>query len=203
MGKVNFTNLSRYSALSERTDRRQFEQQVEFASLNRARVEQLTDPTHQLLAVMEYSFIAKSTIRLAYLLNRSNLKKPRFIVLFSTDVEQDPTEIYKLYTLRFQIEFLFRDAKQFTGLADCPARDCVKLEFHFNASFTALHLVKVQALQPHQDGRPLRFSMASVKRRALNEHLLDRFICNLNPLPTLIKSHPNSEKLRHYGMIAA
>ena len=32
------------------------------------------------------------------------------------------------------IEFLFRDSKQFTGLADCQARDLTKLYFHFNAS---------------------------------------------------------------------
>jgi IS4 transposase len=123
-------------------------------------------------------------------------------VLFSTDVEQDPTDIYKLYTLRFQIEFLFRDAKQFTGLTDCQARNSLKLEFHFNASFTALNLAKVEAVQ-QQVGTPLIFSMASVKRRALNEHLLDRFISNLDLSPSVIKSHPNYEKLKFYGMIAA
>jgi IS4 transposase len=123
-------------------------------------------------------------------------------VLFSTDVEQDPTDIYKLYTLRFQIEFLFRDAKQFTGLTDCQARNSLKLEFHFNASFTALNLAKVEAVQ-QQVGTPLIFSMASVKRRALNEHLLDRFISNLDLSPSVIKSHPNYEKLKSYGMIAA
>jgi hypothetical protein len=35
-GKVNFTNLSRYSDLSERTYRRQYQQGFEFAELNRA-----------------------------------------------------------------------------------------------------------------------------------------------------------------------
>lgn len=108
-----------------------------------------------------------------------------------------------LYTLRFQIEFLFRDAKQFTGLSDCQARDSVKLEFHFNASFTALNLAKVEAQQQQEENRPLTFSMASVKRRALNEHLLNRFISNLDLSPSVIKSHPNYEKLRNYGMIAA
>ena len=124
-------------------------------------------------------------------------------MLFSTDVEQDPMDIYKLYTLRFQIEFLFRDAKQFTGLVDCQARNSLKLEFHFNASFTALNLAKVQAVQQHQTGAPLIFSMASIKRRALNSHLLDRFIFNLDLSPSVIKSHPNYEKLRSYGIIAA
>lgn len=160
-------------------------------------------PDVELYTAVVFHVSLKRTIRLAYLLDRSNPKKPRFVVLFSTDVEQDPSEIYKLYTLRFQIEFLFRDAKQFTGLADCQARDSVKMEFHFNASFTALNLAKLEALKQHQEGTPLIFSMASVKRRALNEHLLERFISNLDLSPRVIKSHPNYEKLRNYGMIAA
>ena len=159
-------------------------------------------PDVELYTAVVFHISLRRTIRLAYLLNRSNPQKPRFVVLFSTDVEQDPTDIYKLYTLRFQIEFLFRDAKQFTGLADCQARNSVKLEFHFNASFTALNLAKVEAVQ-QQVGTPLIFSMASVKRRALNEHLLDRFISNLDLSPSVIKSHPNYEKLKSYGMIAA
>jgi hypothetical protein len=47
------------------------------------------------------------------------------------------------------------------------------------------------------------FSMASVKRRALNRHLLDRFILNLDLEPSQIKSHPNYSTLCNYGTIAA
>jgi hypothetical protein len=47
------------------------------------------------------------------------------------------------------------------------------------------------------------FSMASVKRYALNDHLLDLFISRLDLEPTLIKSHPNYQSLRSYGTIAA
>lgn len=79
----------------------------------------------------------------------------------------------------------------------------MKLEFHFNASFTALNLAKVEALQRHPDNGEFVFSMATVKRRALNEHLLNRFISNLDLSPSAIKSHPNYEKLRSYGTIAA
>jgi IS4 transposase len=43
-------------------------------------------------------------------------------VLFSTDTELDALTLYRYYKARFQIEFLFRDAKQFTGLNDCQAR---------------------------------------------------------------------------------
>jgi hypothetical protein len=45
--------------------------------------------------------------------------------------------------------------------------------------------------------------MTSVKRRALNGHLLEHFISNLDLSPSVIKSHPNYEKLRNYGLIAA
>ncbi len=40
------------------------------------------------------------------------------VVLFSTDLELQAQELIKFYSLRFQIEFNFRDAKQYFGLAD-------------------------------------------------------------------------------------
>jgi len=40
------------------------------------------------------------------------------VILFSTDLEQDYAKIIQFYSLRFQIEFNFRDAKQYWGLED-------------------------------------------------------------------------------------
>lgn len=40
------------------------------------------------------------------------------VILFSTDLEQTYDKIIKFYSLRFQIEFNFRDAKQYWGLED-------------------------------------------------------------------------------------
>jgi len=40
------------------------------------------------------------------------------VVLFSTDLELEALQLIKFYSLRFQIEFNFRDAKQYFGLAD-------------------------------------------------------------------------------------
>lgn len=145
----------------------------------------------------------KRKIRLAYLLDRRLPNTTNYVVLFSTDLKQTAEDIYQLYRLRFQIEFIFRDAKQFTGLSDCQARDAKKLDFHFNASFTALNLAKLDAHRQHSGQQPFVFSMASVKRRALNDHLLDLFISRLDLEPTLIKSHPNFQNLRSYGTIAA
>ncbi|NET36355.1 MAG: IS4 family transposase, partial [Cyanothece sp. SIO1E1] len=46
-------------------------------------------------------------------------------------------------------------------------------------------------------------SIASLKRLALNEHLLDLFIALFELEPTLIKSHVNYRKLLDYGAIAS
>ncbi len=43
--------------------------------------------------------------------------------------------------------------------------------------------------------------MASYKRLALNDHLLDLFISNFDLNPTLIKNHPNYQKLRSYASL--
>lgn len=148
-----------------------------------------------------WSISLKRQIRIVYLLNNS--ASSSYAVLFCTHLELDAYSVYLYYKSRFQIEFLFRDSKQFTGLADCQARDLTKLDFHFNASLTALNLAKWDAVQQHDCSTNLVFSMASYKRRALNYHLLERFIDKLDLDHTLIKSHPNYSNLYDYGAIAA
>jgi putative transposase len=45
-------------------------------------------------------------------------KKSGRVVLFSTDLTLTGMKIIRFYSLRFQIEFNFRDAKQYFGLSD-------------------------------------------------------------------------------------
>jgi DDE superfamily endonuclease len=127
-------------------------------------------------------------------------KHNRRAMLFSTDVNLDALTVYRYYKARFQIEFLFRDAKQFTGLTDCQARSQAKLHFHFNASLSAVTLAKLEAHQ--QDGASaLAFSMASLKRRAFNQHLIERISQHLAQGHSLEKSSPEYEELCNYGTI--
>ncbi|MDR2126625.1 MAG: transposase [Prevotellaceae bacterium] len=63
---------------------------------------------------------------------------------FSTDLKMNGMEIVAFYRSRFQIEFLYRDAKQHAGLNDCQARSKNKLDFHFNAALTTVNLAKIQ-----------------------------------------------------------
>ena len=155
-----------------------------------------------LYTAVVWSVSLKRPIRICYLLNDSS-SCCSYAVLFCTDLKLNPYSIYLYYKARFQIEFIFRDSKQFTGLADCQARDLTKLDFHFNSSLTALNLAKWDAIQQHNSDANFVFSMTSYKRRALNYHLLERFIDKLDLEPTLIKSHPNYSNLCDYGAIAA
>jgi hypothetical protein len=128
-------------------------------------------------------------------------QRNRYAVLFSTDVDLEPQRLYRYYKARFQIEFLFRDAKQFAGLSDCQARAKAKLDFHFNASLSAVTFAKLEARQ--QSGHCAQaFSMASLQRRAFNQHLIDRICEHLAKGQSLEKSSPDYEALCNYGIIA-
>ena len=122
----------------------------------------------------------------------------RYALLFSTDIALSAQTIYRYYKARFQIEFLFRDAKQFTGLSDCQARSANKLRFHFNASLSAVSFAKLEARQI-ADKRGVPFSMASLKRRCFNQHLLDRILDQLATEGRVEKSSPVYEELCNYG----
>jgi hypothetical protein len=127
-------------------------------------------------------------------------KHHRRAVLFSTDVALDALTIYRYYKARFQIEFLFRDAKQCTGLIECQARSQAKLNFHFNASLSAVTLAKLEAHQQKGDVASA-FSMVSLKRRAFNQHLIERISQYLAEGHSLEKSSPEYEQLCNYGTI--
>lgn len=121
-------------------------------------------------------------------------------VLFSTDTDLDPVKLYRYYVARFQIEFLFRDSKQFTGLAHSQARHAQALTFHVNASLTAVSLTKLQAMQTHAHA-PIPFSMANAVRRAFNEHFLQRLLAYLAHGGRLAENSPEYETFCNYGLI--
>jgi hypothetical protein len=144
----------------------------------------------------------KRNIRIVYLIKPVG-DRLQTALLFSTDTDLAALEIYRLYKARFQIEFLFRDAKQFTGLSDCQARGQKALHFHFNASMTALNLLKLEDRQRTQGVNRSVISIASWKARKFNQHLLERFSSILGLDFSLIKSSPAFETLCNYGAIAA
>ncbi len=123
-------------------------------------------------------------------------------VLFSTDLSLDALKIYHYYKARFQIEFLFRDAKQYTGLNDCQSRNKESIYFHVNASLSVLGVVKVldQLKNPDVENRK-PFSMASYKTLCHNEIMIERISAAFNLDLRELKSNPCYEELLQYGTI--
>ncbi|WP_159523795.1 transposase [Sunxiuqinia indica] len=86
--------------------------------------------------------------------------KTIYRLLFSNDTTQVPIDVIDIYHTRFQIEFGFRDAKQFAGLENSQARSENKLNFHFNAALTTVNIAKVMRVSNPQT-RENSFSMAT------------------------------------------
>ena len=122
-------------------------------------------PGVKLYSLVVWSVSLKCKIRLACLSELQPNGNIKNLLLFSTDIELTGEQILEYYQARFQIEFIFRDAKQFTGLSNCQSRSGQCLDFHFNASLIALNLAKYEAYNRHSSPKPFVFSMTSYKRR--------------------------------------
>ena len=74
-----------------------------------------------------------------------NLKtgKTKNCILFSTDLNLSYDKIIQYYSLRFQIEFNFRDAKQYFGLADFKNYKEIQLTNAINLSFFMCNLTYI------------------------------------------------------------
>jgi hypothetical protein len=182
--------------------RRTFAGKVSFADLSGLDFVTEVEPGLTLYTQVVNSVTLKRNLRIVLVLDQRKPEKPRYVVLGSTDCELTGETIFANYAARFQIEFLFRDAKQFTGLTECQSRDQAALDFHLNAALAAVNIARVEQLQESAVARPV-FSLASYKQRAFNEHLLELFISKLALRADLIKNHPQYNYLRNYGAIAA
>ncbi|MBK8752223.1 MAG: hypothetical protein IPL99_11520 [Candidatus Competibacteraceae bacterium] len=90
-------------------------------------------------------------------------------MLYSTDITLSALELYRLYKARFQINFFFEMPNNFTGLLDCQARCPSALRFHFNASMTALSLLKLNRSAAIRGAERSAISIARWKIRNFNE----------------------------------
>jgi hypothetical protein len=128
--------------------------------------------------------------------------KAIYRLLFSTDTEQAPVDVIDIYHTRFQLEFGFRDAKQFTGLENSQARSGNKLNFHFNTALTTVNIAKIMQLS-NPDTRENSFSMSTYKILFHNALLLSRFFCLFAINPNSIKNHQHVKELLNFGTLAA
>ena len=128
--------------------------------------------------------------------------KTIYRLLFSTHTCQTPIDVIDIYHTRFQIEFGFRDAKQFAGLENSQARSGNKLYFHFNTALTTVNIAKVMQLS-NPDTRENSFSMATYKVLFHNSLMLSRFFRLFAINPNSIKNHQHVKELLNFGTMAA
>jgi len=153
-------------------------------------------------SLVVYSRAFKMDIKLAIAIFYKHGVEMARKLYFSTDLKQDGEKIVRYYRSRFQIEFLYRDAKQFTGLNSCQARSKNKLDFHFNAALTAVNLAKHEWLiTKGKEDKP--FSMSDYKTMYNNNMMLERFMCMFAINPNTPKNQKIVKELMDYGKIAA
>lgn len=106
------------------------------------------------------------------------------MVLCSTDTGIPAEQIRALYSARFQVEFVFRDAKQHASLTRCQLRSKKGVENHWNASMLTVSLARAEQLLrvaalTGQPAQQIVFSMEDAKRRAFNLLFAQRILANL------------------------
>ena len=124
-------------------------------------------------------------------------------IFMSTNINRDARTLIKYYRARYQMEFNFRDAKQYTGLTHCQARDKEKLDFHFNTSLTSVNIAKAISRQDANKDQPVSISIEDVKTELSNQLLLDLFFSNFEIIPQLIKNRELIAKILSFGKKAA
>ena len=181
VGKLRCDANLRYfyrGAYSGKGRPRCYDGKVDFSDLSRFVYEGEVESQLHLYVQTVWHVGLKRSLRVVLLLDTSKAN-PHYILLFSTDLTLTGTELLALYRLRFQIEFLFRDAKQFTGLTQCQARDKKALHFHFNTALSAVNLAKLDLLEQQQSEQNFVFSLRSYIHRSFSHRLLSRLLASL------------------------
>jgi putative transposase len=96
------------------------------------------------------------------------------VVLFSTDLDLTANQIVDYYSLRFQIEFNFRDAKQYWGLDDFMNVKPIAVTNAVNLAFLMVNLSAVM-LKPYRAIHP-DFSVLDLKAQFRARRYLDETI---------------------------
>lgn len=123
-----------------------------------------------------YCLALKQLVRIVYLQDKH---AKRHEIFLCTDTLIKPKLIIKYYRLRFQIEFLIRDAKQHCGLEECQTRSENKLYFHFNMALSAVSVAKAAVWLSLSKEKREAFSMRNIKLMYYNKIMTERIFSNL------------------------
>lgn len=100
-------------------------------------------------------------------------------------------------SLGFNLISRFRDAKQFTGLTHCQARNKETLAFAFNMSLSSINVARAYA-RPEN----INLSVGSTKTLLHNAAMVDRFIAISGKRPNMRLNNTDFKELLFYGVRA-
>ncbi len=182
-GMMRFFFIRQRQNILERKARpKLYDGTIDFSSLDISRCTEHKVDKGKLYGLKAWSKAMRRMISLAVWYPEEN-STDKWQLYFSTDQNQSAIDVLEYYRTRFQLEFCFRDSKQYAGITDCQSTDFRKLSFHFNASLTAINLAKAAC---KRIGIP--YSISSCKSVIHNAYMLERFICvfGIQPDTTLI-----------------
>lgn len=96
-------------------------------------------------------------------------------IYFCADKQMQGKTVLEYYHLRFQIEFLFRDAKQHLGLNQCQSTDEKVLHNHWNTALTTINIAKALQWQQEPNVTERIFPIQDIKTLYFNQLYLDKF----------------------------
>ena len=149
-------------------------EKIDFDNLDLERCECLDVNEGKAYVIKAYSQNMKRNIKIVVHYPKAAGHK----IYFSTDIDMDGKDIIEFYRTRFQIEFCFRDSKQFTGLNHCQARDLKKLDFAFNASLASVNIAKIIRKEEYPT-----LSIGLLKSYLSNIYMLKRFLARSGITP--------------------
>jgi len=126
-------------------------------------------------------------------------KKQAHVILFSTDLDLPYEKLYDYYSLRFQIEFNFRDAKQYWGLDDFMN---IKQEAVTNAANLSFFMVNFSSvlLRQYRKSNP-QFSVLDLKSHYRGCRYVSETIKLLPQKPDGILLAEIFEQIARLGMV--
>ena len=156
----------------------------------------------QVYGAILYSKAFKRKIKVAFVKYLKDAKVISTKIYCSSNIKQESLEIVTYYSSRFQMEFVFRDAKQFTGVNTCEARSKEKLDFHINTALTSVNLAKIDWFSDVKNHKK-PFSIVDYKTHFNNELMINTFISKFGINPNKPINKLIIRKLLNFGKIAA
>jgi hypothetical protein len=162
-----------------------------------------TEEGLKIYSAIVYSVGLKRDIKLCYVeFTLSNGKQVNKL-FYSTNINRCAKQILKYYQARYQMEFIFRDAKQYTGLEQFQGRSENKLDFHFNASLTSISIGKGIARNEVKKDVCIPTSLQDVQTELQNRNMLFRIFSIYRFDHKLIKINKIYKQVLNFGKIAA